>query len=44
MVEANVVTPSSSEIIPAVLSATQEVFSTMLNLPLEMEPALEQTS
>jgi CheY-specific phosphatase CheX len=44
MVEANVVTPSSSEIIPAVLSATQEVFSTMLNLPLEMEPAREETS
>lgn len=36
--------PGSEEIIPAVLSATQEVFSTMLSLPLEPVPAREEAS
>ncbi len=36
--------PGSEEIIPAVLSATQEVFSTMLNLPLEQVLTREEAS
>jgi len=36
--------PGADEIIPAVLSATHEVFSTMLNLPLETVPAREEVS
>jgi CheY-specific phosphatase CheX len=36
--------PGSEEIVPAVLSATQEVFSTMLNLPLEQVPPREEAS
>ena len=44
MTETTAVTPGSSEIIPAVLSATQEVFSTMLNLPLEPVESREEAS
>jgi chemotaxis protein CheX len=36
--------PSSEEIIPAVLAATQDVFTTMLNLPLEHVPPREEHS
>ena len=43
-VEAASQTPGSDEIIPAVMSATQEVFATMLNLPLEPVPPREEAS
>jgi chemotaxis protein CheX len=36
--------PGSEELIPALLSATQEVFSTMLNLPLEAVPPRQEAS
>ncbi len=44
MAEVTTFTPNASEIIPAVLSATLEVFTTMLNLPLEPSPSHEETS
>ena len=36
--------PDASEIIPAVLAATLEVFTTMLNLPLEPAPPREEAA